>query len=532
MTWHLPLIAALSLILVTPISGCRQGAADRHDDAAKQGDHGHGKAAPAEVPSRAITVFTERTELFAEHRLLVAGHETPFAAHVTDLADFSAVSSGSLEAVLHAPDGRNEVFRVEGVMRPGIFRPVVKPSRAGTYQLGFRLAAPGLSDQIAAGEVTVYPDEQTALAAPGDEEGSPDEIPFLKEQQWKIAFGTRVAGTGTIADGLSLQGTVRPAAGREVSVSAPADGLVVPGHGRLPRLGDRVRKGEILAVLTPSGGHGRDRAGLAAALAEAEATHRLARAELARAERLARAGAGPVKRVAEARTALEIARSAEEAARHEYRAATAARAGTAAVTEDSFSLRAPIAGTVVEGKVVPGSYVAEGALFYRIIDLAEVWVEARVPEADVARVSTARTAEITLPGATPGPGALRGRLVTIGGVLDAQTRTAAAVYAVPNPRTLLRIGMSARVRALVGRTPPSPLLPRSAVVDDNGRPIAYVQTGGESFERRELKLGASQGDTVQVLEGIRKGERVVIRGAYEIRLSTLANAIPAHGHAH
>jgi len=477
-----------------------------------------------------MTVFTGRTELFAEHRHLVAGQETPFAAHVTDLRDYSAVGSGSLEAVLRGPDGREEVFRADGVARPGIFRPVVKPSRPGTYDLAFRLAAPGLVDRIAAGAVTVFASEQAALAAPAEEATDPDEISFLKEQQWKIAFATRVVETGAIAAGLPLQGSVRPAAGREVSVSAPADGLVVPGHGRMPRLGDRVRRGEVLAVLTPSGGHGRDRAGLAAALAEAEATLRQARADLARAERLAASGAGPARRVAEARTALDIARAAEEAARHEYRAATAARAGTATVTEDSFSLRAPISGTVVEARVVPGSYVSEGALFFRIIDLAEVWVEARVPEADIVRVAGAKTAEISVPGG--GQAALRGRLVTIGGVLDPQTRTAAAVYAVKNERTLLRIGMSAGVRALVGRAAPSPILPRSAVVDDNGRPIAYVQTAGESFVRRELKVGASEGDKVQVLAGIRPGDRVVTRGAYEIRLSTLSGAIPDHGHAH
>lgn len=519
----LALIGSLAWITLPPITGCRHGSSESMGTVA---------AREPEIPARAITVFTDRTELFAEHRFLIAGRETPFAAHMTDLRDFSAVSSGSLEAVLSGPNGSREAFLIEGVMRPGIFRPVVKPTSPGKYELAFRLSAPGLVDTIGAGPVTVYPDEAAAIAAAEPEVDAGAEISFLKEQQWKVGFATRKVEVGSVSEGISLQGTVQASSGREASVTAPAAGLVVIGKGRLPRLGDRVRRGEVLAILTPSGGHGRDRAGLSAALAEAKATRRLAQAELARAERLTKAGAGPAKRVAETRTALEIALSVEEAAQHEYEAATAIRAGSATVTEDSFSLPSPISGTIVEARLVPGSYVAEGAPFYRIIDLSEVWAEARVPEADAHRVSSARTAEIIPPGTSRGLPPLRGRLVTVGGVLDPQTRTAVAVYAVPNDKVILRIGMSVGVRALFGSTPASPLLPRSAVVDEDGRSVAYVQTGGESFERRELKIGASHGDQIQILEGIRAGERVVTRGAYEIRLSTLSNTIPAHGHAH
>ncbi len=523
MTRPLAWLGALALLASPAVPGCSEG-----------GDRGAQAAAGAEpdLPTVAITVHTDRTELFAEHKLMVAGQETSFAAHVTDLRDFSAVRSGRFEAILRDAAGKSETFPIEGVLRPGIFRPVAKPAQPGTYDLSFRVAAPGLTDTISGGKVEVYADKQAALAAAPEDSENPDEISFLKEQQWKIAFATRVVGVATLADGLSLQGTVRSAAGREASVSAPEAGLLVPGRGRLPRLGDRVGRGEVLAILTPAGGHGRDRAGLAAALEEAVATRKQAETDLARAERLAKAGAGPARRVAELRTALEIGRSAEEAARHEYEAATAMRAGEASVTEDSFSLRAPVSGTVVEARLVPGAFVEAGSLLYRLVDLAEVWVEARVPEAEILRASAARTAEILPPGAPAGMPPLHGRLVTIGGVVDPQTRTAAAVYAVPNGKTLLRVGMSAKVRALIGRTAESPLLPRSAVVDDNGRPIAYVQTGGESFERRELITGVTQRDLVQVRSGVAQGERVVTKGAYEIRLSTLSGVIPAHGHAH
>jgi multidrug efflux pump subunit AcrA (membrane-fusion protein) len=59
-----------------------------------------------------------------------------------------------------------------------------------------------------------------------------------------------------------------------------------------------------------------------------------------------------------------------------------------------------------------------------------------------------------------------------------------------------------------------------------------VQLGGETFEKRDLTLGIRDGDWVQVLSGVKEGERVVTKGAYAVKLASMSSAIPAHGHAH
>jgi RND family efflux transporter MFP subunit len=301
----------------------------------------------------------------------------------------------------------------------------------------------------------------------------------------------------------------------------------------LPQVGQRVRSGEVLAVLTPAEGADTDRAALRQAVRSAEATLAQARLDLARAERLVSAQAAPAKRAEEARTALAIAQSQLAAARDHLKAKEATLEGAVGVTEESYRLRAPISGTITEAAVVPGASVATGAELYHLVDLAAVWVEARVSEPDLARVAAAKTAHVTLtggPGHSAGGGT--GRLVTLGSVLDPATRTAPVIYAVPNPQGAFRIGMTASVRAVTGAGPRGPAIPQSAVVDDNGRPIAYVQTAGETFVRRPLTLGVKSGEVVQVLDGLHVGERLVTHGGYEIRLSTLSNAVPDHGHAH
>jgi len=75
-------------------------------------------------------------------------------------------------------------------------------------------------------------------------------------------------------------------------------------------------------------------------------------------------------------------------------------------------------------------------------------------------------------------------------------------------------------------------VPESAIVDDGGRPVVFIQREGEAFVRRPVKLGIREGNLVQIAEGLQGGERIVTKGAYLIRLAALSSQIPAHGHVH
>ena len=88
------------------------------------------------------------------------------------------------------------------------------------------------------------------------------------------------------------------------------------------------------------------------------------------------------------------------------------------------------------------------------------------------------------------------------------------------------------MRLLGDRGAPAAVVPESAVVDDGGRPVVFSQLAGETFERRPVRLGRREGGAVEVLEGLRAGDRVVIRGAPLVRLAALSTSVPAHGHVH
>ncbi len=77
-----------------------------------------------------------------------------------------------------------------------------------------------------------------------------------------------------------------------------------------------------------------------------------------------------------------------------------------------------------------------------------------------------------------------------------------------------------------------PAVPKEAVLTDGGRPYVFVQIGGERFSRRFVEIAAREGDVVGVRSGVRPGERVVTRGAYDVQLSSASGALPAEGHVH
>jgi multidrug efflux pump subunit AcrA (membrane-fusion protein) len=139
-------------------------------------------------------------------------------------------------------------------------------------------------------------------------------------------------------------------------------------------------------------------------------------------------------------------------------------------------------------------------------------------------------AEIELPGserAVP----IR-RLINISQFVDPNTRTVNVTYEVENSDRRLAIGQALSVRLFLSQAARSVAVPEDAVIDDGGRPVVFVQVAGESFARRPVRLGARASGYVQVLDGVKPGERVVTRGAYLIRLAALSPQIPAHGHVH
>lgn len=485
--------------------------------------------AEPEVEPLAVTQWTAKTELFAEYPPLVVGQTSRFAIHLTRLDTYKALTAGRVEVRLGGGSGADEVFAVDGPSRPGIFGVNVTPAREGAREMTIVLRLPGLEDEHRVGPVTVFRDRAAALAAPAPPESAVETIAFLKEQQWALDFGTTVVTTSAVRESVRVPAVIAPRPGGAADVVAPLDGRLVRVVDAAP--GMAVTAGQELARVQPPPSAPAELPQIRQAQAEAAAALQWATRDRERAERLVAAGAAPQKRLDEARAAEEQAqaRVAGGAARlAQYQAARTAGAG--ASDDGLFVVRAPVSGVVAERSATTGANVSAGAVLFRLMDVRQVQVAGQVPESELVRARTATAAEVEVPGQPARVPA--GQLQGLGRVLDARTRTVPITFALDNSTLGLAVGQSVFLHLLLDEATPRPVVPVSALVDDAGRPIVFVQHDGEAFERRPVTLGARAGKVVQVVSGVAPGDRVVTTGAYLIRLASLSTQVPSHGHVH
>jgi RND family efflux transporter MFP subunit len=302
-----------------------------------------------------------------------------------------------------------------------------------------------------------------------------------------------------------------------------------------PRVGTEVKKDQVLAVLAPRLSGDADPSTLDLAVSQAKVKADYARRDRERLEALLAQQAVPERRVVEARHAETLAAGELAAASRRV----AQFQGTQRVSGEGatgrIELRAPVRGVVASVGVAPGAFVEEGRELFHVVDLDRLWLEVQVPEADIGRIGKPSGASFEvegIDGRIDAGASSGGRLVAFGGVVDPQTRTTPLIFEIPNRGRALKAGMYARVHVATGREVKAVAIPASAVVDDGKQEVAYVQVNGEAYERRPLRLGLRDGDLVQVVEGLSPGERVVTRGAWQVRLASAAGALPAHGHVH
>jgi membrane fusion protein, copper/silver efflux system len=177
----------------------------------------------------------------------------------------------------------------------------------------------------------------------------------------------------------------------------------------------------------------------------------------------------------------------------------------------SLTLYAPMGGVVTKKDVVMGHRLQEGDMPYEITDLSQLWVLADAYESDLGRLKVGMTANLSLqafPGRT-----FQGRVTFIDPILDPKTRTAKVRLSFSNPTGELRPEMFGEVTLRAApRTGLS--IPTDAVIDSGTRKVVFVALGEGKFRPREVKLGAVDPETTEVLDGLKAGEEVVTRANF------------------
>ena len=317
--------------------------------------------------------------------------------------------------------------------------------------------------------------------------------------------------TDGVTAGLKLPGIVEPNAYRQVSMTPLVSGRVLRVSAQL---GDRVRRGQSVAqVYSPE-------------LAEARTTYVAARAmldahdrELQRTQKLAEIGAASRQELERihAEHAAQTAEVESARSRLQLLGAEVEDGASSADASATIDVPAPIDGVVTERVANPGLNVDPTTRLFTIVDLSNVWIIADVYERDLQHVREGVRANVTtraLPGVS-----LEGRVGYIDPQLNTATRTAKIRVEVANPRGELRLGMYAEVAIAIPGTSSVLTVPRSAIQNVADRQVVYVPVPGQpaQFMEREVRVGRTSGDFVEVLAGLSPGDSVVSAGSFFLR---------------
>jgi membrane fusion protein, heavy metal efflux system len=528
----------------------------------------------------AITVFTDQVELYMEYPRIVPGKSVRFLAHLTVLSTGEPVRSGQLRLELSQEAETAKVFKALRPTRDGLFIPVGTFDRPGEYQAKIVVHSDQVEETVSLPTIVVHTDLASAqAAAEANAEPEPiNAVPFLLESQWKIGLLMQKVERRSLTRRLQVPGEIEAPHHAMAVVSAPLGGrLLPPEQGRLPRIGDRVEKGQILALLEPPLTTS-DSAQLAAnqsyrdtlelgfmirefevqakaleiqqAVLQSQASFKFAELALARIEKLRLADLGTVAELEAARRDVAIARQEFQGskalqvsfAKAEERLSVLQTRSADTHTETRsdgiprHALLAPISGEIVAANHVEGESVESLGEVYRLLDLNQVWIAVHISEFDLARVGDAPGALVKF-AAYPDQtfdvlGEMNGRIVHVGRVVDPGSRTITLRYEVPNSQALLRAGMFADVYLETSQAIDAVVVPEVAIVMDNGRTVVFVLLDGETFQKRELELGIRDGGWVEVRSGLKAGERLVTKGAYLVKLASASPASFGKGHAH
>lgn len=321
----------------------------------------------------------------------------------------------------------------------------------------------------------------------------PDGTVFLpKPSQRLLEVRTAVVQPETAQRAVALIGRVIADPNRGGLAQSAVGGRVIPPEGGLPRLGQAVRRGEVLALVEPPL-PAADRTTIAERSGEIEQLIAAAEARLQRARSLASTGAGTRIQVVDTEIELE-----------------GLRRRRAMVRENRIApevLRAPVDGVVASARVVAGQVVQAQDVLFQVIDPQGLWVEALAHDSHT-EAAQIRSASAAVGRGQPMPLELRG----FGRALQQQATL--AHFAILNPPQGLSVGQPVTVSAQVGEPVTGIVVAREAVVrGGNGEALVWRHTAPETFEPTPIRTEALDAGRLLVLAGLEPGARVVVRGA-------------------
>ena len=475
----------------------------------------HTNSQPEELAPMVHTLYTDSVELFVEYKPFVAGELSKFAAHFTILGDkFTALEDATITVSLVT--GENGIRNsIDSCSSPGIFRLALEPKKAGMATLIFDVKSKNFSEKFVINNVRVFATSDEAMKNPAAE--ATGDITYLKEQAWKVDFANEPVRKREFTNVIKTSGQLLSAQGDEMVVVAKASGIVLFSNQSLIQ-GSPIQKGQTIMSIS---GEDLNEFNLNSEYKQAKMNADKTKLDYERASKLIEDQIITQKEFLQAKLAYENAENSYRTLSRNY-------------SQNGKSSLSPMDGFIKNLMVQEGQYVQAGTPLATVSKNKRLVVQSMLSQNYYEQLSSITSANFTSGSNTKelyNTKALNGSLPIIGKSSSNNSPFVSITFEIDNVGHLIP-GSVIEVYLKSSPIADAIVIPVSSLVEEQGTFYVYVQTGGESFQKREVSLGANDGEFVQVLKGVKENERVVTKGAYQIKLSTASGALPAHGHEH
>ena len=341
---------------------------------------------------------------------------------------------------------------------------------------------------------------------------NPDEIILEPHKAQAAGVASEVIQPKTFHQVITCSGEVQAAQGSEMVVVANVAGVV--SFQRSVTEGMQVGKGNEIMSISAAELHEGDPA------QRARITYEAAKADFERASRLVKSQIVSQKEFNAIKEKFENARLAYEAlAKHQ--------------THSGVSVAAPMGGYIKNLLVNEGDYVSVGQPLATITQNNRLFLRADVSERYYSYLKGISSANFKTPydNKVYELGALNGKILSYGKSAGSGSFYVPVTFSFDNKGDIIP-GSFVEIYLLSKPMENVISIPVEALTEEQGLYFIYIQKCKESYKKQEVKLGANNGKEVQILSGVNPGDRVVVKGAYHVKLASASNALPAHSHEH
>ena len=339
-------------------------------------------------------------------------------------------------------------------------------------------------------------------------------VGMTDEQVKQAGIAVETAGSGRIQSVLHLIGEIHLNQDRSVQIVPRVAGLVASVTASA---GDRVRKGQLLAVISSQA-----LVGLRSQLQAAEKRAEFAGTVYVREKKLWEEKISAHQDFMQAQSAKQEADIAVQDARQQL---LALGAGNARGDLARHEIRAPINGTIIEKRITTGEAVKEDAPIFVVADLSSVWAEMTVQAKDINTVKVGQKVTVK---AGAFDHAAEAAVSYVGALVGEQSRSATARVVLANPAGIWRPGLLVNIALVAGETNVPVAVANDAIQSVNDTPTVFGRYGS-SFEARPVALGSTDGHMTEIIKGLLPGERYAVKNSFLLK-ADLGKSGASHDH--